>query len=138
MKMFLKYISFFILFVNGYGQIYAHKNLPAHNNTTSFESTFSSVDDTLLYAQPKAFIAEKTDSQHKARFSESEETEVEEAQNESDLPEFLTGNGLANLFFSYLTLCHPSFQTREIGSYSSQNYHSSYRSLCVRFCVFRI
>ncbi|WP_417886358.1 hypothetical protein [Zunongwangia sp.] len=137
--MFLKYISFFILFVNGYGQLNAYNALSDRNDTlcenTSVNSENRAFDADTLGSD--ASIGKKTDSHRESKFYESEEAEIEEAQNESDSPEFLSGN-LANLFYSYLTLCHPSFQTKEIPFHSNKYIRSSYPSFLVRFCVFRI
>ncbi|WBL27036.1 hypothetical protein [Zunongwangia sp. HGR-M22] len=143
MKLLFKYISFFSLLLNGYGSLHANS---LNDDTHSFSEIISFECDQDLYFDyiddSDALIHQRSSSYPERKFSESEEIEIEEAQNETDadVSKKCLGSSdyLATLFYTVLSAYH-DFNRSDSTPYFSNEFHQlSYPSLCVRYCVFRI
>ncbi|MCL6217197.1 hypothetical protein [Zunongwangia pacifica] len=147
MKSFFKYISFFLLLLNGYGAIHAN-NLKEHNDFItegegiSFQKKLDLDYGFDYFDDSDALIHEKSRSNPDTKFSETEEVEIEEAQNESDTDaskKYLEGsNFVTTLFYAIISAYHDYNRSDNTPNLSNQNHTSSYPSICVRYCVFRI
>ncbi|MDN3593728.1 hypothetical protein [Zunongwangia endophytica] len=143
MKLLFKYISFFALLLNGYGSLHAN-SLSGDSNSFSEEISFSCDQDSSFdyIGDSDALIHHRSNSFPERKFSESEEIEIEEAQNDSDADsskKYLESSDyLATLFYTVLSAYH-DFNRSDSKPYFSNQFHQlSYPSLCVRYCVFRI
>ncbi len=141
MKLVLKYISFFVLLINGYGQLYSN-SLEIKNDINSCgfleleqHNEFNYFDDS------DALIHENSNSIPEKKFSETEEIEIEEAQNDSEASKkyLQSSDPITALFYSFISAYYYYYyQSDKIPSDSNINHNSSYPSICVRFCVFRL
>ena len=145
MKSLFKYISFFLLLLNGYGHLHA-SNLQENNDFIVDDFCFQDQLDLGFdyFDESDALIHEKSRSNPDKKFSETEEIEIEEAQNDSDSDtdaskkNIETGDYVTGLFYIVLSAYHDN-SLRDYEPYFSKHQKiSSYPSICVRYCVFRI
>ena len=145
MKSLYKYISFFLLLLNGIGDLHAG-NLQENDDFIIDEICFQDQLDLGFdyFDDSDALIHERSRSNPDTKFSETEEVEIEEAQNDSDSDDdasnkYLDGSDyVTSLFYTVLSAYHDYNRSDNKPYFSKQNHITSYPSICVRYCVFRI
>ncbi|UAB83732.1 hypothetical protein INR75_16380 [Zunongwangia sp. SCSIO 43204] len=147
MKSLFKYISFFVLFLNGYGHLHAD-NLQENNyfvaGEISFQEQIESDFGFDYFEDSDALIHERSRSNPDRKFSETEEIEIEEADSDSDSDagaskKYVEGSDyITALFYTVLSAYHDYNRSDNKPYFSKQNHITSYPSICVRYCVFRI
>ena len=147
MKSLFKYISFFLLLLNGYGHLHAD-NLKDNNDFVTKVGSFQNELDLDLnfdyFDDSDALIHEESKSNPDRKFSETEEVEIEEAQNDADSDKdtskkYLGGSDyVTSLFYTVLYTNYDYNRSDSITHFSNQYDKLSYPSFFVRYCVFRI